>query len=332
MLLLGAAHAHAQQGLVLSGGGSRGLAHAGVLTALEDKGYDPAIVVGTSMGSVVGALYAAGYTPEEIIEEIKSVGWRAMFEPSPIVVGPDHAMRYPMVAIDLSVARFRYSRGLVGQWRINRTLATLLFDANARSRGNFDSLPRTYRPIVADLKTGQAFALTNGDIALAVRASMSVPGAFAPIEWGDCILVDGGIAANLPVGFARELGASHVVAVDVARAPPEIHGNAPLQVIERAVDHLIANAQKGSPEPDVLILPAIDPGLSAASFPDDPTELIEVGRAAGLKELTNATSTQRLPRPVRNPPSAFSALKIEAPDSALASLARSVFVGIAPGE
>lgn len=322
---------HAQQGLVLSGGGSKGLAHAGVLAVLEERGYDSDIVVGTSMGAVIGALYAGGYTPAEIGAQIKAVEWRSIFEPSPVIAGPDHVIRYPMVAIDLGVARFRFSRGLVGQWRINRALAHLLFDGNARSRGNFDSLPRRYRAIVADLKTGKPIALDGGDLALAVRASMSVPGFFAPVEWTDMVLIDGGIAANLPTGFARDLGAQHVVAVNVAQVPEEVHSHAPLQVIERAIDHMIANAQKGTPQPDVLVLPDIAPDFSAANFPDDPSELIELGRVAAVRDLPDNAAPRTGPRAERPLPTWFTALRVEAPDSAMAALVRKRFGAIAPG-
>ena len=323
--------APAQQALVLSGGGSRGLAHAGVLPVLEERGYDAEIVVGTSMGAVIGALYAAGYTPEEIIREIKSVEWRAMFDPSPVMIGPEHAVRYPMIAVDLSVGRFRFSRGLVGQWRINRILARLLFEANVSSRGDFDQLPRRYRAIVGDLRTGQAMPVGRGDLALAVRASMSVPGFFAPVEWSDLVLVDGGIAANLPTGFAKDLGADHVIAVNVALPPDEIYSNAPLQVIERAVELMIANVQKGTPQPDLLLRPELDPALSSAAFPDDPSELIDAGRAVALRDLPRAPSPQRSTRTPRAAPTSVTGLRIEAPDSGLAHLVKSEFDEIVPG-
>ena len=133
--------ARAQQAVVLSGGGSRGIAHAGVLAVMEERGYDPDIVIGTSMGAVVGALYAAGYTAAEIAEQIRAIAWRGMFDPTPVIIGADRHVRYPMVTVDLDVSeRLRLSRGLVGQWRINRVLAHLLFEANVfdRAQLSFD--------------------------------------------------------------------------------------------------------------------------------------------------------------------------------------------------
>jgi predicted acylesterase/phospholipase RssA len=333
LMILCGSTAHAQQALVLSGGGSRGIAHIGVLEVLEQRDYDPDIVVGTSMGAVVGALYAAGYTPQEIGVQIASASWRGMFDPTPVIVSVERQVRYPMLAFDLSLSGLRFSRGLVGQWRINRALAHLLFEANAASRGNFDRLPRRYRAIVADLKTGNAIALDSGDLAIAARASMSVPGFFAPVEWHGMTLVDGGIAANLPTGFARRLGASHIVAVDVARPSQEIHSRAPFQVVSRAIDMMQANTQRDTVPPDALVLPDIAPGFSAANFPDDPAPLIELGRSAAARDLParGPTRINRTPRATRAAPDSFAALVVEAPDSALARLTRAFFRGVAPG-
>ena len=157
------------------------MVHAGVIDALEARGYDAEIVVGTSMGAVVGALYAAGYSPEEILERIREVDWTEVFTPTPVVIGPDRSVRYPLVNFDLKVEERRFSRGLISQWRINRALAQLLFDANARADGDFDRLPRRFRAIAADLRTGELVVLGEGDLARAARASMAVPGIFAPV-------------------------------------------------------------------------------------------------------------------------------------------------------
>src|SRR5262245_41765447 len=134
------AAAAAQQALVLSGGGARGLAHVGVVMQLEELGYETDLVVGTSMGAVVGALYAAGYDPDEIRSRILSTRWSELFDPTPVVVGPDRAIRTPSFIFDLETGWLRAHRGLIGQWRVNRALVRLFFDANARSRGDFDHL------------------------------------------------------------------------------------------------------------------------------------------------------------------------------------------------
>jgi predicted acylesterase/phospholipase RssA len=324
--------AGAQEALVLSGGGSRGLAHAGVLMGMEELGFDPDIVVGTSMGAVVGALYAAGYEPEEIRQRMSAIDWAGVFTSSPVVLGPDRAVRYPLVNFDLKVGELRFARGLIAQWRINRALAALLFDANARARGDFNRLARRYRAIAADLETGDAVVLAEGDLARAARASMAVPGIFAPVVWNDQVLVDGGIVNNLPIDVARQLGARQVIAVDVGRPGPEIIDQSPFGVIERALDLMQERTQRDPVPPDLLVLPDIEPGFGGANFPADPTPLFDLGLAAARRDLSGANHiASRGERPLSAPPDSFVALRVEAADSALAALARRMFRGVAPG-
>ena len=322
----------AQQALVLSGGGARGLAHVGVLFPLEQLGYDPDVVIGNSMGAVVGALYAAGYDPEEIRARTLAIDWSRMFDPTPAVLGPDHALRMPMLTFGLELAQRSVSRGLFGEWRINRALVQLLFDANARAHGDFDRLARRYRAVAADLKTGEKVVLDSGDLPRAVRASMAYPGFFAPVQWGDRVLVDGGIVDNLPTIEARRLGMTHVIAVDVGRAPDEIRSRDALAVAGRSLDLMQQNLHPDTIPPDVLVLPITDELFIGPSFPDDPLPLIELGAEAARRDLP--------PPPTRRPagvrrlppaPTSFAALRIEAADSALALFARKVFAAVAPG-
>ena len=209
-----------QEAVVLSGGGARGLAHAGVLIGLERLGHDPDIVVGTSMGAVVGALYAAGNDTARIRQLIMDVPWDALFAPTRVLLGPERDLRQPMLSLDLDATTLRVSRGLLGQWRINRELGRQLFDANARARGDFDSLPRRYRAVAADLRSGDVVVQSHGDLARSVRASMAVPGFFAPVERDGVMLVDGAIVANLPVSVARSMGAPYdvTVCIDICRS------------------------------------------------------------------------------------------------------------------
>jgi predicted acylesterase/phospholipase RssA len=321
----------AQEALVLSGGGSRGLAHVGVLLGLSELGYHPTMVVGTSMGAVVGALYAAGYAPSEIRDRVLGIRWGDLFQQTPVIGSPERTVRYPLINVDLEVEPLRFSRGVVGQWRINRALASLLFDANARSRGNFDRLARRYRAVATDLKTGEAVVLASGDLARAARASMAVPAFFAPLQWDERVLVDGGIVDNLPTGQARKLGAARVIAVEVSREPPNIHSLAPLAVLSRALDIMQRAAQHDELPPDLLVVPSLPPGFSGAFFPDDPRWLFEIGLAAARRDLPRAPSADVATRPMPLPPDSLAGLIIEAPDAALEALARNSFAGVAPG-
>lgn len=320
-----------EEALVLSGGGSRGLAHVGVFEALTELGYDPDLVIGTSMGAAAGALYAAGYEPDEIRARILAIEWDEIFTPTPTVLGPGRSVRYPMMNIDLDVDRLRVARGLIPQWRINRALGRLLFDANARARGDFDRLARRYRAVAADLETGEVVVIAEGDLARAARASMSVPGVFAPVVWGDRVLVDGGIVNNLPIDVARALGAERVIAVDVGRPPVEIPSLAPMAVLGRAIDLIQENTQRDTTPPDALILPYLGPGFGAR-FPEDPTPMFEIGAEATRRDLPPAGPRDgRGAGPLPQPPDSLHELILEAPDSALAALARTIFRGIVPG-
>jgi predicted acylesterase/phospholipase RssA len=322
--------APAQDALVLSGGGGRGIAHAGVFLALEELGYDPDIVVGTSMGAVTGALYAAGYSPDEIRERVMAVSWQEVFASTPVIIGPDRAVVHPMAGFDLDIRHLRIGRGLLGQWRINHTLATLLFGANARSRGDFDRLARQFRVVATDLKTGDAVVIARGDLALAVRASMAVPAFFAPVAWEDRLLVDGGIATNLPVSVAREM-AERVIAVDVSRPAEDISSLRPVAVFQRSLGLMQRTEEEGALA-DLLVLPRIPEAYSGATFPEDPTPLIEEGLAATLRDLPPAPGAGDPDgRELPPPPDFLHELVLEAPDGALETLARRVFSGIAPG-
>lgn len=326
-----ASRARAQEALVLSGGGGRGLAHAGVLFVLDERGYDPDMVVGTSMGAVVGAMYAAGYEPEEIRRQLRAINWRGMFLPTPVLIGSAGTIRYPMLSLDLDRTPERAARGLVGQWRINRALVQLLFDANARARGDFDRLPRRYRAVAADLKTGAVVILGNGDLALAARASMAVPGFFAPVHWDNRVLVDGGIADNLPTAVARRLGAQRVIASDVSRPPSEIRSEAPFAVVGRSLDLMEANTQRDTVKPDALVIPDIPSNMTAATFPDDPGQLVEIGIKSARRDLPAVSGLLgRGKRIAPAAPDSFSRLIVEAPDAALTALASAMFRRAAP--
>jgi len=218
--------------------------------------------------------------------------------------------------LDLDVGRLRFSRGLFGQWRINRALVRLLFDASARSRGDFNRLARRYRAVAADLRTGEAVVLDRGNLARAARASMAVPGFFAPVSWEERVLVDGGIADNLPTSIARRLGATRIIASEVSRPEAEITSQAPIAVVSRVLDLVQENTQRDTVAPDALILPSLDPGLTGATFPADPTPLVDAGRVADLCDLPAAPATVgRGERPLPPEPRGFSALALEAPAS-----------------
>ena len=321
----------AQEALVLSGGGARGLAHIGVLQHLSELGYDADLVIGNSMGAVVGALYAAGYQPDEIRERTLAIEWGGMFDPTPTLLGAARTPRLPMLTLSPIVGSRRMARGLFGDWRINRALVQLLFEANAGARGDFDRLPRRYRAIATDLQTGDKMVLAGGDLARAVRASMAYPGFLAPVRWGERILIDGGVADNLPTIEARKLGAASVTAVDASRPPDALTSQDPVAVVQRSLNLMQLNLHPDPVAADILIVPIIHAFVGPA-FPDDPVPLIHAGREAARRTLpATPVNHGTIDRPRPATPERFADLRVEAPDSALAALVREVFAAVAPG-
>ncbi len=322
-LVLLASPARGQVAVVLSGGGSRGLAHAGALVGLEQRGMQADLVVGTSMGAIIGALYAAGVAPDSIWSLTRRVDWLELFSMPTLYIGPDARPRRPMVDMGVYVDRDRYSEGLIPDWRVNRLLATELFDAGARAGGNFDNMPRRFRAIAVDLRTGFAVALGRGNLARAARASMAVPGVFAPVLLNGQTLVDGGLADYLPVRQAKDAGARRTVAVDVLRPPDSMRGLTPFEVALRGLRITLRNARTDTTPADITITPAIDPNLFAMVFVRDPLYLLEAGRTAALEQAPEFHNA-RMPSPAPAP-TTFGAVVIEVNDTSLLPFVNRVF-------
>jgi predicted acylesterase/phospholipase RssA len=309
-------HAEGEEAVVLSGGGSLGIAHAGALLGIERRGHDPDIVLGTSMGAVVGALYAAGYSPDSIWSLMRHEDWRGMFTPIPIAFGPTRALRYPAIHLQRADGEFM-ARGLVSDWRINRDLTHQLFAASVRARGNFDRLPRRYRSVAADLETGELVPIGSGDLARAARASMASPGFFPPIEWNGRILTDGGINDYLPVDEARGMGADDVIAVDALMPLPRIPSLGAVHVADRSLRLMVVRSRAGKSRPDVLVRPDLDPELTGFNFPVDPTPILRGGLTAALRDVAPRASEDTRPRGAAAEPRSLGRLRVQAPGSPL---------------
>lgn len=214
-----ASHSRPRVGLVLSGGGARGAAHVGVLKVLEAERIPIDAVAGTSMGAVVGGLYASGMTAREIETLTLSAEWREAFrEP-----GPRRDLSFRRKAEDqnflvdlplgLESGEFRLPKSLLSGQRLTQLLRRLT-DPVSTVR-DFDRLPTRFRAMATDLETGDAVELRSGDLVTALRASLAAPAVFAPVEIDGRLLVDGGLANNLPVDAARAMGVDVLIVVDV---------------------------------------------------------------------------------------------------------------------
>lgn len=210
-------------GLVLSGGGARGAAHVGVLRVLEEMRVPVDAIAGTSMGAVVGGLYAAGMSAAEIERELTSIDWEDAFRDRPArsmlnfrrrAEDADFLVQLPL---GFREGRFFLPNGLIQGQKLSQMLRELTLKASGIH--DFDELPTPFRAVATDLETGEAVVIGEGDLAGALRASLSAPGIFAPVERDGRLLVDGGIANNLPVDVARAMGVDRLIVVDVSHPP-----------------------------------------------------------------------------------------------------------------
>ena len=252
-------------GLVLSGGGARGAAHVGVIQALEEMRIPIDAVAGTSMGAVVGGLYAAGLSGTEIAQVFDALDWQDMLR--------DRAPRRDLVYRRKQDDRVFLARGALGVSATDGVLLPLgliqgqkitqvLRTATMRVADvqDFDRLPTPFRALATDLETGDAAVLKSGDLATVLRASMSAPGVLAPVEIGGRLLVDGGLVDNLPVSLAREMGVDILIAVDVSFPLARRDGlESPLDVTNQMIGIMVRRGTRASraqlSDRDILIEP-----------------------------------------------------------------------------
>src|SRR5690554_7583090 len=288
-------------GLVLSGGGAKGMAHVGVLRALEEMKVPVDMVVGTSAGSAVAALYASGMPVEEIERRFIELDWLSSFRDDPgraykPVRRKQDDWRLPLApGLGVSMDGIRLGGGLVTGQNLGFILNELT--RNAALVEDFDELPIPFRAVATDLETGVEVVIGSGDLAEAIRASMSIPGVYAPVERSGRLLVDGGVANNLPVSVAREMGADVVIAVDITdpmmsadqlREAFSVVGQLTTLITRRNTDAQLAMLT----DRDVLVHPDLE-GFGSTDFYDAPV-LFELGATAARD---HAVSLNRLSVP-----------------------------------
>ena len=204
--------------LVLSGGGARGAAHAGVLKVLEEYRVPIDCIAGTSMGALIGASYATGMTVPEMEKVTGDITNEKLFKDNPprqelsMRRKADDYKPYFGPEIGLTDGSLKLPKGAVSGIQLETVLRQL---SRAKGYHDFDTLPIPFRAVATDLVTGKAVVFSDGEIANVMRASMSVPGAVAPAEIDGMLLVDGMLTSNLPVETARAMGADIVIAVNV---------------------------------------------------------------------------------------------------------------------
>lgn len=275
-------------GLVLGGGGARGIAHVAVIKELERLRVPIDCVAGTSMGSLIGGLYASGMSSAELEQLVLELDWSAAFNDS--LDRPERSFRRKrdddlnLLSARPGIGRegIKLAPGLLAGESISLLLQRLTLPV-ARI-DDFDKLPIPFRAVASDINTGDAVVLREGNLAEAMRASMSIPGAFRPVPIGDRLLVDGGIANQLPVDVARAMGADIVIAIDVGTPLGKLEeGASVLALADQLSGFMTVSNTKKSIESlgprDVLIQPALGDEVKTAEFAKEKVELaLRLGR------------------------------------------------------
>lgn len=277
-------------GLVLGGGGAKGAAHIGVLRVLDELRIPVDCVTGTSMGALVGGTFASGMPPEEIEKAVLAINWsrtvgtEGLRDRTPInrkLAGITYTNSLDLAIKDGSL---KTASGLLKTQDIEDVIRGLV--ADARYTKDFNDLPIPFRAVATDMLGGEMVVLDGGDLSVAMRASMAVPGAFSPVLLDDRVLSDGGMMRNLPVDIARNLCADSVIAVSLASPPPRADDlNSALTLAGRSLDVMIDANQKAQiatlTDRDVsIVVPMGD--IGSASF-DRVPDAIPLGREAAEK-------------------------------------------------
>lgn len=285
-------------GLVLAGGGALGFAHVGVLRVLERNRIPVDVVTGTSMGAIVGGAYAAGVDLQTMEGILADTDWDALFSegiPRSFLPFRSKPGRNRELFGDAKIAIKEGSivtpTGIVTGQNVLPLLQRLY--GNVPSPVDFNALPLPFRAVTADIETGQPVIPGGGDLSTIVRASMSVPGVFTPVEMDGKLLVDGGIVNNLPIDIAKQLGATRLIVVelnadfsrrDKLTSPLAISG----QIVSLLLSQNSAIQKQSLSTNDVLIEPPLT-GYSAADFGKG-KEIMALGEATAEKLVSSLSS------------------------------------------
>lgn len=317
--------------VVLTGGGARGAAQIGALKELERAGIQPDIVVGTSIGAVIGGLYSAGYRPSEIEQIFLQTNWEEV-----LALG-DHTNRRSLFfaqkqeedrsLLDLRFRDFRFlaPQSIGGSARFVDMLQDLLWKSPYNMVNDFDQLQCRFRAVATNLADGTWVALSQGNLATAIQASASFPLRYAPVRIGDSILVDGGLVANIPVRAAQELRPDLIIVVNCVGdyLPPSELDDA-LDVADQALT--AAMKQMDSTylkEADVVITPTFH-GMTTFDF-DRVGEGIEAGSVAArsvTKQIQQRVAAMKREYAEKNPPPPYD------PDQQTAEIMRTIILSM----
>ncbi len=272
-------------GLTLSGGGAKGLSHIGILKAIDSAGLKVDYITGTSMGSIMGALYAAGYSGKQIETIARSIDWGAIFSNRPPIelINMNEKKEFSNYAIEIPIekGKARFYSGLIEAEEIWLKFGELFYPVYGVK--DFSKFDIPFQCIATDAATGKAVVLKDGEIVKAIRSSMSIPSIFSAIQYKDTKLVDGGIVRNFPVRDAKAMGADYVIGVNLSEGLLSADKlQSPIDIIYQIgfykdADDFLQEKKMCN----MLIEPPLQ-GFSAASF-GAVDSLIHIGNETGKK-------------------------------------------------
>ncbi|MCY1721296.1 patatin-like phospholipase family protein [Prolixibacteraceae bacterium Z1-6] len=292
-------------GLVLSGGGAKGMAHIGVIKVLEEAGIKPDIITGTSMGSIIGSLYAVGYTAVELSDINKNANWEYLLTDNvrlrKVAMDEKREIRKYLFVIPIQDNKINLPAGLIEGQQLEAYFSKLLWPLTAHE--DFNNLPIPFHCMSVDMVSGNVIEHQSGNLVKAIRASMAIPTVFSPVLIDSMLLVDGGVARNFPVQEAIDMGADIIIGIYVGFQ--EDVEAADLQSMTDILSRSIAlagivDARKQLPKCDVLIVP--DLGDYGAGDFNKSTIIQQLGEDAARKQFDEleaiAASTQSSFKPV----------------------------------
>ena len=279
-------------GVVLGGGGAKGASHIGVLKYLEEMGIPVDYVAGTSMGSIIGGLYAMGYEPDEMTRLISNINWSEYIgnEIDRTYLSKEMRERRSTSLLNVpfgngSILKQQDNKDLLGQLPIayvnNSSLINLFNDlcVGYQEEMDFNNMPIPFACVATDLITGKEVVLREGNVPAAMRASMAIPGVFAPVPWNEYLLVDGGLVNNFPADVLRDMGADIIIGVEVtneSKVSAEDLKSLPQVMSRLLINSTSAKRKENRDLCDVRIVPDIS-GFGMLSFTPDAIDTL-VGR------------------------------------------------------
>jgi NTE family protein len=323
----------ARTALVLSGGGAKGLAHIGVLRVLDSLGIRPDLIVGTSMGAMVGGMYASGYSAREIDSLARALPIGGLFRTYQPRAPRSLGLVQPLIILEQGRGRFILQTASIREPEVNALVNAAMLRGNLLARGDFDALPIPFRAVATDLADREAVVIARGDLAQAVRASFAIPLIFSPESLDGRLLTDGGLSANIPIAVARQAGAERVIVSDATeQLSDSLDLYSPLVLADRLLGFLFRQPVDSLRPDDILVRPMVD-GFTSLNFsPARVDRLIRNGMAAADSILPRAACLgDAPPKAAPELPSRTSSLTI-ASTNASERLAIQRLLGLAPSD